>query len=115
MHPATSTSDDAKPSPALALPPAGEGAPIQVNLSDGPQHLTDKLGPLVINKDGSTSRITNWDKMTPEERERTIRILSKRNRQRIAVLKEQQLQQEQEKKALSRSDAEEESSIKTDL
>jgi hypothetical protein len=65
----------------------------------------DALGPLVVNSDGvsttdddgwvlnehmltasstlsiqTLSRITNWPKMTPAERERTLRVLVARNK-----------------------------------
>ncbi|KAI9509897.1 hypothetical protein F5148DRAFT_977556 [Russula earlei] len=39
----------------------------------------DALGPLVVNSDGTLSRITNWPEMTPTERERTFRVLVARN------------------------------------
>jgi len=44
----------------------------------------DSLGPLVVNSDGTLSRITNWPNMTPAERERTFRVLVARNRIRMA-------------------------------
>ncbi|KAK6539689.1 hypothetical protein TWF694_009893 [Orbilia ellipsospora] len=46
----------------------------------------DHLGPLVINSDGTMSRIHNWAEMTPLERERTVRILGKRNKLRTEAL-----------------------------
>ncbi|EGR52334.1 uncharacterized protein TRIREDRAFT_102830 [Trichoderma reesei QM6a] len=48
----------------------------------------DALGPLVVNADGTMSRIANWDKMAPIERENTLRILGKRNQERLAALRE---------------------------
>ncbi|EXJ53614.1 uncharacterized protein A1O5_13181 [Cladophialophora psammophila CBS 110553] len=42
----------------------------------------DALGPVVINSDGTLSRIDNWAQMTEMERERTLRILGKRNQLR---------------------------------
>ncbi|ETS06642.1 hypothetical protein M419DRAFT_44119, partial [Trichoderma reesei RUT C-30] len=47
----------------------------------------DALGPLVVNADGTMSRIANWDKMAPIERENTLRILGKRNQERLAALR----------------------------
>ncbi|EPT00752.1 hypothetical protein FOMPIDRAFT_1121941 [Fomitopsis schrenkii] len=44
----------------------------------------DALGPLVVNSDGTLSRIANWPNMTEIERERTVRVLMARNRIRIA-------------------------------
>jgi len=43
----------------------------------------DALGPMVVNSDGTLSRITNWPEMTPAERERTFRILVARNQIRL--------------------------------
>lgn len=40
-----------------------------------------------VNKDGTLSRIHNWDKMTDAERERTLRVLGKRNQSRMADLR----------------------------
>lgn len=46
----------------------------------------DHLGPMVVNSDGTLSRIHNWADMTPLERERTIKILGKRNKLRTESL-----------------------------
>ncbi|KNZ77319.1 hypothetical protein J132_05747 [Termitomyces sp. J132] len=35
---------------------------------------------MVINTDGTLSRIANWVNMTPEEQARTLRVLSARNK-----------------------------------
>lgn len=78
----------------LQLPPAegvrdeDSGGTQTLDLGKGSKDLTDELGPLVINKDGTTARITNWHKMTMDEKERTLRIITKRNRERLAVLKQ---------------------------
>ncbi|KAE8241215.1 hypothetical protein A4X13_0g7516 [Tilletia indica] len=47
----------------------------------------DALGPLVVNTDGTLSRIHNWSSMTESERERTLRVLGKRNKLRMADLR----------------------------
>ncbi|KAK6515564.1 hypothetical protein TWF506_007894 [Arthrobotrys conoides] len=52
----------------------------------------DHLGPLVINSDGTLSRIHNWPDMTPQERERTIKVLGKRNKLRTESLLAQGIQ-----------------------
>lgn len=75
--------------PMQLPPPSADSSRTKLDLSSGSADLTDKLGPLVINKDGTTSRIVNWSKMTEMERERTLRIISKRNRERLAKLKEE--------------------------
>ncbi|RKO92854.1 hypothetical protein BDK51DRAFT_10955, partial [Blyttiomyces helicus] len=48
----------------------------------------DLLGPIVVNENGTLSRITNWDKMQPDEQARTVRVLTKRNAARLQKLKE---------------------------
>lgn len=47
----------------------------------------DHLGPMVVNVDGTLSRIGNWEQMTEIERKNTLRILGKRNKQRLDALK----------------------------
>ena len=48
-----------------------------------------EFGPIIVNSDGSTRRITNWDQMTSAEQERTMKRISKRNAERIAALEKQ--------------------------
>ncbi|KAN0080089.1 hypothetical protein V8E55_009655 [Tylopilus felleus] len=40
----------------------------------------DILGPMVVNSDGTLSRIANWENMTEAERERTTRVIAARNK-----------------------------------
>ena len=68
--------------------------PLALPASDGAQSVTvggeavamEELGPIVINTDGTTSRITNWPEMTPAEQEKTRRIVVARNAKRLAKL-----------------------------
>jgi hypothetical protein len=46
----------------------------------------DALGPMIINKDGTVSRITNWDVKLPHEREAISRVIARRNKDRIKLL-----------------------------
>ncbi|KAJ3206352.1 hypothetical protein HDU82_004554 [Entophlyctis luteolus] len=46
----------------------------------------DRLGPVVINVDGTIARITNWDKMTEAERSNTLRLVARRNKERLQNL-----------------------------
>ncbi|TLS25097.1 hypothetical protein PpBr36_07017 [Pyricularia pennisetigena] len=77
--------------PILPLPPASD----QPTSPDGVKQLNaqggsvsfDHLGPIVVNQDGTMSRIANWPNMTEIERENTIRILGKRNQLRMAELR----------------------------
>ena len=48
----------------------------------------DNLGPMVVNSDGTISRIHNWQTMSDSERERTARLVNKRNQIRLQALKE---------------------------
>ena len=48
--------------------------------------LTD-MGPVIINKDGTTRRISNWKILSKHEQERTWVRIKKRNAERLAVLK----------------------------
>ena len=42
----------------------------------------DALGPIILNRDGSTSRIANWPQMTEAEQKVTMRVVAKRNKKR---------------------------------
>lgn len=53
----------------------------------------EELGPVIINLDGTTRRIDNWNEMTVREREVTWRRISKRNEERRRMLLEK-MQQE---------------------
>ncbi|KAF9006992.1 hypothetical protein BDQ17DRAFT_1351207 [Cyathus striatus] len=57
----------------------------------------DELGPMVVNSDGTLSRIANWPNMTEAERRNTLRVLSARNKLRIA--KQERKQDEEESPA----------------
>ncbi|KAI8610517.1 hypothetical protein BC830DRAFT_1045971, partial [Chytriomyces sp. MP71] len=46
----------------------------------------DHLGPIVVGTDGTMQRIANWDAMTEAERSTTMRVVAKRNAQRLAKL-----------------------------
>ncbi|KAI0130719.1 hypothetical protein F4814DRAFT_403400 [Daldinia grandis] len=62
-------------SDATQLPVGGEGVKL------------DHLGPLVVNEDGTMSRISNWAEMAEIERNNTLRILGKRNKLRLDALR----------------------------
>ncbi|KAI9203225.1 uncharacterized protein BJ171DRAFT_511179 [Polychytrium aggregatum] len=47
--------------------------------------LTD-LGPIIVNEDGTMSRITNWTEMSEIEKKTTLRVLPKRNKLRMEKL-----------------------------
>jgi len=70
-------------------PPQIEYLPGATNLEvgSGQSVKLSVLGPIVVNLDGSISRIDNWSTMSEIERERTYRLIGKRNLQRIEQLK----------------------------
>lgn len=48
----------------------------------------EELGPIIINPDGTTRRISNWNNLTDFEKERTWKRISARNRDRISNLQQ---------------------------
>ncbi|KAF2250192.1 hypothetical protein BU26DRAFT_411913, partial [Trematosphaeria pertusa] len=72
----------------LPLPePPTDGAAIELDVSSGQGIKLDHLGPMVVNRDGTLSRIANWEHMADIERRNTLRILGKRNQLRMETLK----------------------------
>lgn len=112
----------------LALPsaPANEEKARQLDVAEGGRVKLDELGPMVVscaprpfplisllltapltlshrylsqvNKDGTLSRIHNWAAMTEGERERTLRVLGKRNQVRMADIRGAGEEQSEEKR-----------------
>ena len=80
---------DAKPHlPLLEDKPKSAEGPVQVQV--GSSVNLDHLGPIVINVDGTMSRIENWSNMTPFEQAQVQRIIPRRNAERLAALRAQQ-------------------------
>ena len=76
-------------SPQLALPSTQTDSSIKLDMSSGSSTVKlDHLGPLVVNQDGTLSRISNWEQMADIEKKNTLRVLGKRNQSRLAKLKE---------------------------
>jgi hypothetical protein len=73
----------------LPLPePPTESSATRLDVSgDGTTVKLDHLGPVVVNQDGTISRIGNWAEMSDIEQKNTLRILGKRNALRLAALK----------------------------
>ena len=91
-------SDKNAPKAPLALPEAPSNA-TQLDMSTGGTTVSlDHLGPMVVNVDGTMSRIANWDKMAEIEKKNTLRIIGKRNKDRLAALKAGAAQNEGEAK-----------------
>ncbi|KAF9992034.1 hypothetical protein BGZ79_003614, partial [Entomortierella chlamydospora] len=86
--------------PVLTLPApadvASDGSTNQLEVN-GQDLKLDLLGPVVVNEDGTMSRIDNWHEMAEIEKANVRRILLKRNAQRLAKLRaEHKLQDDQE-------------------
>ena len=78
---------DSPPEDADMTIEAGDGTAPQLKM--GEKMSFPEFGPIIVNSDGSTRRITNWDQMTSAEQERTMKRISKRNAERIAALEKQ--------------------------
>jgi hypothetical protein len=102
--PSTSTTVDPHQSPAqqteqshssnmpLPLPePPKHSSTTTIDMSSGGETVKlDHLGPLVVNKDGTLSRISNWTEMTHIEQKNTLRVLGKRNQSRREALEREE-------------------------
>ncbi|CAJ1351157.1 unnamed protein product [Effrenium voratum] len=64
---------------ALEAPEAAgsESDDVHTLVVDGNPVKVDKLGPLVINTDGSIARINNWHEMAEIEKQNTLRVLGR--------------------------------------
>jgi predicted Fe-S protein YdhL (DUF1289 family) len=80
------------------LPPPGENDKNLPVLKLGETISFEEMGPIILNADGTTRRIANWDDMTEQERQATWRRIKKRNEQRRQHLLSVLQQQEQEQK-----------------
>ncbi|KAG6008234.1 hypothetical protein E4U21_004833 [Claviceps maximensis] len=92
-HDPSSTSASASAStiknPPLCLPCPSPGTTAKLDVSgDGTSIKLDHLGPMVVNVDGTISRIGNWGNMAPIEKKNALRILADRNKRRLDALKE---------------------------
>ena len=75
----------------LPLPgPSDDTHTTKLDMSSGGSTVKlDHMGPLVVNKDGTLSRISNWGEMSEIERQNTLRILGKRNMLRREALEKE--------------------------
>lgn len=70
-------------------PPSGEESNEIPKLKLGETIRFEDMGPIILNVDGTTRRIANWDKMTDQEQKATWRRISKRNEERRKQLLQQ--------------------------
>jgi flagellum-specific peptidoglycan hydrolase FlgJ len=67
----------------------------------------EEMGPIILNTDGTTRRIDNWDALTEHERQVTWRRISKRNeerRQKLLLAEQKQKQQQQQRQKNEQND-----------
>ncbi|KAG0649434.1 hypothetical protein D0Z07_4541 [Hyphodiscus hymeniophilus] len=85
---AHSKTQSATPKEPLALPEAPHDSNTELDMSNGDTSVRlDHLGPMVVNEDGTLSRISNWGNMADIEKENTLRIIGKRNQARLEKLR----------------------------
>lgn len=71
--------------------PTAAGGSMTIDISGGAGALKlDHFGPMVVGQDGTLSRISNWDGMTEMEKKNTLRVLGKRNKERLEALRAQE-------------------------
>jgi len=86
----TESTNDAEQTSKHPLPlpePSADSKAVELDVSSGNAVKLDHLGPMVVNRDGTLSRIANWEQMTEIERQNTLRILGKRNQLRMETLR----------------------------
>lgn len=92
---ARANSSKSAPEDDLGLPAPGEGTPTTLDVSgEGTTVKLSDLGPIVVNVDGTIARIANWAQMAEIERETTVRMIGKRNKQRLDALKKAKAEEE---------------------
>ncbi|GAA5985271.1 hypothetical protein JCM10908_002596 [Rhodotorula pacifica] len=69
--------------PMLALPAPSDDQHVKLEVNGQSFSLFDKMGPTVVNSDGTLSRIADWAEKTPAERANILRVLGKRNMLRL--------------------------------
>ncbi|KAM0786616.1 hypothetical protein ACM66B_002069 [Microbotryomycetes sp. NB124-2] len=79
-----------------SLPDDGQATATTLTVNEQSVSLFDKLGPTVVNSDGTLSRIGNWAELLPHERANVLRVLGKRNQIRLEDKKRQLLEQQQQ-------------------
>ena len=89
LHRAKKAPNTAPEAPVLLALPApepaasGGGGIRTLDVLSGTPVVLDQYGPVVVNTDGTISRITNWDRMSEAEREVAKRRIAKRNVERM--------------------------------
>ena len=91
-----SNSHDTGDTPAIPLLPEASGDPNIPSIKLGETIRFEEWGPIILNTDGTTRRIANWDNLTEQEKKVTWRRISKRNEERRLALLEQMKEKQDE-------------------
>ncbi|KAJ4254845.1 hypothetical protein NW762_009643 [Fusarium torreyae] len=98
---ATTAKDNKNPLP-LPAPDQDTAAASSSNRGDdvtalrvGESVRLDALGPLIVNTDGTMGRVGNWTGMTENEKQQTLKLLARRNKQRLEALRAKNAEEEQ--------------------
>merc|ERR1719223_2158984 len=73
----------------MALPPSDPNNENIPKLKFGETLRLEAFGPIILNSDGTTRRISNWENLTEKEQEVTWRRIRKRNEERRNILLQQ--------------------------
>lgn len=87
------SAEEAKTGDAIPLLPPPDPDSNLPSIKLGETISFEEMGPVIINSDGTTRRIDNWETLSEKEREVAWRRISKRNEERRKLLLEQQQQQ----------------------
>lgn len=78
----------------LMLPPSiGVTGEVSRQINLGESISLEELGPIIINADGTTRRITNWSTLTDAEQKSSWRVISARNLKRLKVLQKKNVEE----------------------
>lgn len=86
----------ANDSNTVPLLPAADPDSKLPSLKFGETMSFEELGPIILNVDGTTRRISNWDQLSPQEQQTSWRRIKKRNEERRQKILQEQLQQAEE-------------------
>jgi len=101
---ALSTSSEGGKIPQLPPPDPDSNLP---SIKLGESIRFEEWGPIILNSDGTTRRIANWDTLTEHEKQVTWRRIGKRNEERRLVLLEKQKEEEAAQQVEDENNAEE--------
>ena len=94
-----SSSDNTGDASAIPQLPEASGDPNIPSIKLGETIRFEEWGPIILNTDGTTRRIVNWENLSEQEKKVTWRRISKRNEERrLALLEQMKEKQDDESK-----------------